>query len=351
MTQQPQPKEAAVGDATAAVQPIDPLKPKGCAQANAAGPLDSVLITTADLPAALQFYADGLAMQVHPAETLDARAAALLRNHYGLPGDGALQVKILARPDVSGNPKLVLVGVPDATPLSRPGHDSRLCGPLSLGFAARDIERREARMGALGWPARAGVTILRMANGSGGHYDVKETHYRAPDGVLALAIDRGEMTPVAPIDARTGAGGPAYTGMMVADAKRSGAFLERVLGLELRREMLMESSGPEGGMGLPEGTQFLFQQWFSPGATTGYVILMQLMAGARSPEHPSGPTSRGLAAWSFPVADVDLVHARADHAARLGAPINLRRPAGGASRACVLAMPEGFRVEVFQAQA
>ncbi len=317
---------------------------------NAAGPLDSVLITTADLPAAVQFYAHGLAMEVHSAESLDARAAAVLRSHYGLPGDGPLPMKVLARPGVSGNPKLVLVGVPDVTPLSRPGHDSRLFGPLSLGFAVREIERCEARMSTLGWTAHAGVSILRMANGSGGYYDVKETHYRAPDGVLALAIDRGEMTPVAPLDTRTDTGGPAYTGMMVADAKRSGAFLERVLGLELRRELLMESSGPDGGMGLPAGTQFLFQQWFSPGAKSGYVILMQLMSGARSPEHPSGPTSRGLAAWSFPVADVDMVHARADGAERLGAPTKLTRPAGGASRACVLAMPEGFRIEVFQAQ-
>lgn len=349
MTPQPRPTEAAVGEPRVAAPSGDPLKPKGCAHANAAGALDSVLITTADLPAALQFYADGLSMEVHAAETLDAHSAAVLRSHYGLPGEGELQLRVLARPGVDGNPKLVLIDVPGATPLARPGHDSRLCGPLSLGFAVREIERREARMVALGWPARAGVTILRMADGAGGHYNVKETHYRAPDGVLALAIDRGEMTPVAPLDARTNTGGPAYTGMMVADAKRSGEFLQRVLGLELRREVLMDSSGPDGGMGLPAGTRFLFQQWFSPGATTGYVILMQLMAGARSPEHPSGPTSRGMAAWSFPVADVDLVHARATRTERLGQPINLVRPAGGAARACVLSMPEGFRIEVFQA--
>jgi catechol 2,3-dioxygenase-like lactoylglutathione lyase family enzyme len=317
-------------------------------QANAAGPLDSVLITTADLPTALQFYSDGLAMEVCAADSLDAPATTILRSHYGLPGDGRLQLAVLARPGVAGNPKLVLIAVPDATPPARPGHDSRLHGPLSLGFAVREIERREATMGALGWPARAGVTVLRLADGAGGHYDVKETHYCAPDGVLVLAIDRGNMASVAPLDAQTDTGGPAYVGMMVADAQRSGEFLHSVLGLELRREVLMQSSGPDGGMALPTGTEFLFQQWFSPGTTTGYVILMQLMAGALRPEHPPGPASRGQAAWSFPVADVELVHARAHRSARLGDPITLARPAGGAARTCVLTMPEGFRIEVFQ---
>jgi len=317
-------------------------------QANAAGPLDSVLITTADLAAAVRFYADGLAMKVCSAVSLAAAEAADLRRHYGLPGDGALQLAVLDRPGVIGNPKLVLVAVPGATPPARPGHDSRLHGPLSLGFAVRGIQRRVVTMAALGWHAHAGVTVLRLADGCGGHYDVKEAHYRAPDGVLVLAIDRGRMAAVAPLDAQTDTGGPAYVGMMVADAQRSGEFLHSVLGLELRREVLMQSSGPDGGMALPAGTEFLFQQWFSPGATTGYVILMQLMAGGLSPEHRPGPVSRGQAAWSFPVADVALVHARAHRSARLGDPISIVRPAGGSARSCTLAMPEGFRIEVFQ---
>ena len=205
-------------------------------------------------------------------------------------------------------------------------------------------------MTGLGFSSTAGLTSITLPKADGTTYDVGEVHYRAPDGVLALGIDRGTMPAVGPIDASAGVGGPAYSGMMVGDMAAAKALFADALGLEVRRSVELSSSGPAGGLGLPAGTRFTFQQWYAPGATSGYVILMKLHENGLQATAPPGLASRGLALWSFETKALDAVLARA-----AAAGVAVQRPAatvplgdGRMGRSAILLTGDGFPVEVVE---
>jgi hypothetical protein len=103
-------------------------------------------------------------------------------------------------------------------------------------------------------------------------------------------------------------------------------------------------------MRLPVGTRVRFQQWFAPGAHTGYLVIMQLERNRRPAPQPPGLRSRGIGLWSFPTARFDEVQARATRrgVCLLREPVELESPGFGQIRTMVLATPDGFPVEVFQ---
>lgn len=184
----------------------------------------------------------------------------------------------------------------------------------------------------------------------GSTYEIGETHWVAPDEVMVLGVDRAHLQPVGPIDPALDIGGPSYSSALVSDAGAAAAFLDGVLGLELRREFTFESEGPRSGMRLPAGTRVRFQQWFAPGACTGYLVIMQLEQNGRRAPQSLGLQSRGIGLWSFPTARFDEVHARAlTRGVRLlRAPAEIESPGFGRVRSMVLATPDDFPVEVFQ---
>ncbi len=327
----------------------DPLAPGDRRDARVS-PLAAATLAVADLDLARRFFGQALAMDCQ-AHRLTGRSAAVFRRHHGLPGAGPLELMWCARPGIEGAVRLRLIARGPDAPLSRPGHDARYPGGLSLGFPTTDNARLLARAEALGFRASAGLTRITLPRGDGTTYQVGEVHFLAPDGVYALGIDRGAMPPVGPIDPATGVGGPAYSGLMTRDIAAVGRLLEAVLGFEKRREVELESAGPEGGLSLPAGTRFAFQQWFAPGASTGYVILMQLYTQALAPVAPPPPDARGLAMWTFATADLRSTSraARAAGIPILAGPAWVADGSGGRQRSLVLGTPEGFRIELVEA--
>jgi catechol 2,3-dioxygenase-like lactoylglutathione lyase family enzyme len=336
--------------AQAGAAPRDILVPVSSPEQAIVGPLAVVTVLSGDASATRRFYAGAMDMASRSTALQGAEAAAFAAS-LGLPSTQNLNVTVYFRPGLADAVQIRVVDVPAITPPARPEHDAQVMGPLSLGFPVYKLQDRAAKVSALGWPATAGVTAITLPRGDGATYSVKEAHFQAPDGVLGLGIDRGELRPVGPIDPALDIGGPAYSGVIVSDSKAMEGFLDKVLGFEKRRDTVLTSSGPAGGLGLPAGTQFTFQQWFAPGASTGYLVVMQYLNAGRPAHQGFGKGARGMAAWGFETRDLALVLTRARaHNATVLSPIAPRLVPGlGMRRTLVLATPDGLPIELMEA--
>jgi len=327
----------------------DPMMPRDDGRAVVCGPLAAITVAGTDPQVIRRFYQGALGLT--PTHSiLDGVAAAALREHWGVAGTGPLEILVFTRPEVPEALCLRVVIVAPDRPVSRPALDSRFDGALGFGFPVRDLYRRHAIVEALGFEARAGVTVMSFPRADGTTYDIGETHWVAPDEVMVLGVDRAHLQPVGPIDPALDIGGPSYSSALVADAASAGQFFDEVLGLKLRREFTFESEGPNGGMRLPQGTRVHFQQWFAPGSRSGYLVVMQLLQNAlRAPVRLAAP-ARGIAMWSFPTADLEatLQRARSHGTPVLQAAEWIEAPGEAAVRSAVLATPDGFPVEIFQ---
>lgn len=333
---------------TQAAVPADPMQPRNDGRAVICRPLACITVAGSDPLAARRFYQGALGLTASTVH-LDGHAAAALRAHWGLAGADPLEVLLFTRPGVPEAILLRVVMVPDTSPAARPGLDCRYDGALGFGFPVHDLHRRHAIVEAYGFTATAGVTTMPFPRADGSTYNIGETHWVAPDEVMVLGVDRAHLQPVGPIDPALDIGGPSYSSALVSDAAKAAEFFDGVLGLELRREFTFESEGPSGGMRLPSGTRVHFQQWFAPGASTGYLVVMQLQERALRAPHGLGLRNRGIGLWSFPTAQLDAVRARAlRHGTPiLREPVEIDSPGVGRARSMLLATPDGFPVEVF----
>ncbi len=330
---------------TAAERAADPIAPAAGAKARVS-PLAEVTLGAADLDAVARFYGEGLGMTC-TRERLEGEPATAFRRHYRMAGEGPLELLSCTRPGLPGTPRVRAIALGADAPLARPGHDALLPGGLSLGFSSAGNAPLFARLGALGFRSTAGLTSITLPRGDGGSYSVGELHLLAPDGVYVLGIDRGDMAPLAPIDPVLGVGGPAYSGLVVADLPALSRLLGDVVGLEKRREVELGGPAVEEGLGLPPGTRFDFQQWFMPGGATGYVIVMHFKGQPGRPAAHLGPIARGLMMWTFEVEDLEdrAAAARAAGVSVVAGPADVPWP-GGCRQSLVLATAEGFRVEL-----
>jgi catechol 2,3-dioxygenase-like lactoylglutathione lyase family enzyme len=333
--------------------PIDPMQPKAVSHPVRCQGLAAVTLASADLLATRRFYQGALGMIADCAVVTD-QAALDLRAHWGLGGSGPVELMTFTRPGLAGALRLRVVHVEASVPVARPGLDCRYDGALGVGFPVRGLARRHQIVEAMGFSSTAGVTYMPFPRPDGTMYNIGETHWIAPDEVMVLGVDRADMQPVGPIDSALDLGGPSYSSMLVSDAARAAEFFDGVLGLELRREFTFESEGPSGGMGLPAGTHVHFQQWFSPGTTTGYLVIMQLKQNALRAPAPLGLQRRGLGLWTFTSQKLDEIALRAEQAGSavsriVSAPRPLTLPGEGALTAMVLTTPDGFPIEILQA--
>jgi catechol 2,3-dioxygenase-like lactoylglutathione lyase family enzyme len=261
-----------------------------------------------------------------------------------------LEMVTFSRPNMPEAAIVRVIVAPGATPPARPDYNAEIVGPLGMGVPVRDLNRWDGIVTRYGFRSQVGVTSMAFPRADQTTYVVGETHYLAPDDILVLGVDRAEMRPVGPIDPALDIGGPAYVSAVISDAAKLAPFFREVLGYEMRRQTTFESRGPQGGMRLPAGTQVLFQQWYAPGARTGYLVIMDLLNAGRSPSAPLGPRSRGVAMWSFETRSLAAIERRiaASGTRVLSAPARIDSPGIGPVRSVIVETPDGFPVEVYQ---
>jgi catechol 2,3-dioxygenase-like lactoylglutathione lyase family enzyme len=329
---------------TAKAQSTDPLIPSSRPEDARVGPLAMVTIFSDDPNATKRFYQGAMDMNARDIE-LTGRAARLLTTHLNLPSSPRLRMTIFSRLGLAQATQVRVIYLDKGLDQARPDHDSQYVGPLSLGFPVRDIEARASMLTAYGHAATAGVTVLNLNRSDGSPYAVKEAHFKGPDGVLSLGIDRGDMRPVGGIDDAIDIGGPAYSGMIVTDTQKSDVFFRDVLGFEKRRDVELSSSGPNGGLGLPTGTRFQFQQWFAPGAATGYLVVMRYLNAGKSRTSVAGSTTRGINLYSFQTQKLAEVVSRAR---RANFAVTVSQASSGTGQSAVIVGPDSIVFEVFE---
>jgi hypothetical protein len=269
------------------------------------GGLRAITLTTADPTAMRRFFIGGFGMRE-------------------LPG-ASPQEFWLERATDPAAPRLRVLSVPEEAPRLRETPSATRDGGASLSFA---LQRRAPRPGsaagampaALARLAAAGYRSIGqftvpLARPGGGSYSVEEFYFVGPDNLLVPVVVRpADMPSIAPIDAATGLGGPAYGGMTVRDVDAEIAFHRAVLGLELRRDIRLTEPALLRAAGLPADATVRFVQLFAPGTASGNLTLVDLGSrGERNPA-PLGPASRGAVEWTFEVSDVEAARRRAQGA-------------------------------------
>jgi catechol 2,3-dioxygenase-like lactoylglutathione lyase family enzyme len=333
----------------AASQQADPMAPTSSAEDRIVSPLATISIAVADLGETRKFFQGGLGL-IPTDVSVTGKEARRLAEHWGLPPSDRLNILLFANPYASDAATVRAVEVGKKMLSGRPELSSRYVGPLGFGLPMTEIPQREEIVSAMGFKSTAGISRMNFARADGSTYPISEIHFRAPDDILVLGVDRGEQAQIGPVDPVLELGGVAYSSFLVEDLERSGAFLRDVLGLELRRQTTFRSAGSGGGMqDMRKGEEVAFNQWFSPGARTGYMVEMKLLDGGRMPRRSSGFATRGIAAYTFTTKDLVLIAKR--WRAYGGAPRPIFKghiPGFGRARAMMLMSPDGMPVEIIE---
>ncbi|MEZ5457801.1 MAG: VOC family protein [Steroidobacteraceae bacterium] len=324
----------------------DPMAPRAGATPTLCGSLASVTLMTNDADPAARFLEEAMQLRRARDERPVGAEAIASRELWHLP-DSADWRELEFASAHPGSRVTVRVIVMPGGDLIRPGMESRLNGGLSIGFPVRSLEQTLEQFTALGIESTAGIVPLTITRPDGSSYVSGEILFRGPEQTYMLVVGRpADMAPVGPIDPASGMGGPAYSAIVVTDASREIAFYRDVLGWEARQDIVLTTSGPAGGLGLEAGTQFRFVQLFAPGATSGYICLLDMLAVSRpNPVTPRLP-NRGLVMWTFRTHAFDAVldKARA-HAALTRSPPPRVAGALGQRRLTALS-PAGIMIEV-----
>ena len=328
----------------------DPMRPQSSPDDAEVSPLSALTLVTGDMAASRRFYQGGLDLN-HTAVSLEGEAAQHLARHWNMAPRERIDIAVYAQPAAAGSSIVRIVEASPDLPSGRPQLSSRYLGPLGFGLPMLDIERRLTTVEALGFESTAGVSRMDFPRADQTTYTVTEIHFAAPDDTLVLGVDRGEMIQIGEIVEGLDIGGPAYSSILVDDLAETAAFLRQVLGLELRREMTFQATGPGGGMqDMQAGEEVAFQQWFSPGAESGYLVVMELLDGGKQNQPDIGMGSRGLSMYSFRTSDLaGRLQAWQSYSGDREPDLYVGRlPGLGHGAAFIARTPDGIPVEIFQ---
>ncbi len=323
-------------------------------QAYRVGSLLMLTHVTDSTAATRHFYRDMMGMTEASDCILTAEGRVSQRALWGLDAGAQWTEQLYERPGLPQVPRVRVLTMEAAGPAIRPGMEVLLEGGLSVGFAVRnraEMEQCVARGEALGIGTTAGITTIEFRRPDGSPYDALETHFRAPDEVYGLGVGRPEdLPPVGPIGNGQMIGGPAYSAQVVNHADADVAFYRDVLGFEVRRDVDLVSSGPAGGLNLPQGTVMRFLQLYAPGSETGYLVMLDFRGQGMTNPAAIRPPNRGVAIWTFPADDLDAVLAcgREHGIETFAGPVTLECGWLGEHRAATVLTPHGFLVELVE---
>lgn len=249
------------------------------------------------------------------------------------------------------NVAIRVVDVDSSQAQVRPEVSGRFLGGLSIGFPMSDIEGRERRLKPLGIDSVIGRKELEFESPTGQVYTSAEIHFVGPENIYLLGVQRPEgMPPVGPLPDGAAIGAPAYSARCVSDPSAVSGFFADVLGFEIRRDVNL-TVGDRSGLRLEPGSEERFIQLFAPGATTGYLVLLDhYEATLDSPASHPGPPNRGIGMWTFASRRYDdvLERVRRHSIEILAESASAGSPLLGSRRSIVLADPENFPIEILE---
>lgn len=220
---------------------------------------------------------------------------AKLNPFLGFPEGSRWDVCGFYKKGVGQNIQVRVISCEDQIPLARPEYDGLYVGGATISFPKPDLHDHERLMADIGIKSTMGVKEMEFESPSGETYTSAEIIYFAPENVYLLAVKRPEIfAPVGPTDPDTGIGGAAYSARCVGDASAVNAFLQNVLGYEIRRDVVF-TVGEQSALLLKEGVEERFVQAFAAGSSTGYLVLMDHMDDNKiGPAPTDGPQIEGF---------------------------------------------------------
>jgi catechol 2,3-dioxygenase-like lactoylglutathione lyase family enzyme len=332
-------------------QARDPLAPRTSAESAATGPLHTATICTDDLAGSLRLYRDGLGLRVRGPIAVSDQVRQTQNALWGMPPSERWSLYLLDRPAVDLAVRVRLLVFDRPGPVIRKTWDPREPGPFTLGFPTANLPALDAAVRALGFASLAPMEQSQIPRPDGSKYGLMESVFKGPDKVHAVGVSRlDDMPQLGPVDPATGHGGPAYSAQVVVNSDAVIAFYRDVLGMELRSDREWKS-GPTSAIGLPAGTPFRLALVYSPGASTGQLLLMDFRDGtAPSSGVAPRPPNRGIGVYSFPVRSLDATAAkiRAAGVTMVNGPVSYDSPDFGPHRAMTVLAPNGVVVELFE---
>ncbi len=327
----------------------DPMVPGPDEQPGLTSPLRAVTVSTGEPDETRRFYSGALGMTATSVRVEGAEAAELAAL-WQVAGREAFDFTLFTQPHAAAGGAIVRAfHVPGALPTSRPGYDSKYVGPLGFGFPVDDLHIRARIAEAVGYTLTAGVKQMDFPRADGTTYTVGEIHLLAPDDVMVLGVDRGDLHPVGSIDPALRIGQVGYASVLVSDIDQFGDFLRAVLGLTQRRKMAFEGGGPAGGMiGLDVGEKIAFEQWYSGNSSTGYLVVMQRLERERVVPQATGFSARGVSMWTFATTELDACVERFRARGGTAEVATVTSPGFGRGRCAIVHTPDGMPVGLIE---
>jgi hypothetical protein len=308
------------------------------------GGLRGITLIVDNLEQVSTLYRDGFGLVREGPLSADDETLATQRSLWGLPDDFAWTLYLFRRPSVPEAAVLRVLVVDESVPAMRNSWDRQEPGPYGIGFATADTYGLDEKVRGLGFDRTTPeVSDYKAQRPDGSDYTIHEASWYGPSFIRAIAVSRKDgMAPVGPMDPATGMGGPSYSSQILIELDPMLSFFEEVLDFEVRSQRDWTIFDPP----------FRFAMVHPKGPVQGHVAFVEyeqehtLPATGLAP----APPHRGMAIWSFPTEQLDLVleRARATNAPLQSGPLLANLPSIGCVRAATLKAPTGFLIEVYE---
>lgn len=324
--------------------------PQSSPQEALTGQLHTVTYVTTDKDRIERAFTQGYGLDNSGWQSPSEAERAMLNAYFGFTGDD-WEICSFCKNGEGSNIQIRVIYNPEEAAMVRHEYDGLIVGGATISFPKTDLYAHEKLMAEASFKSTIGVKEMEFQSPTGEVYTSAEIIYFAPENSYLLAVKRPEIfVPVGPSDSETGIGGAAYSARCIGSGDDVISFLETVMGYEIRRDVIFPI-GEKSAMLLPQGSSERFIQAFAPGASTGYLVLMDHMEDNRQSSAPAlGPPSRGITMWSFPAKDIDEVFGRAkDYGAEIIQPLTeFESPCLNSKRTFVMTDPDGFPYEIFE---
>jgi hypothetical protein len=330
------------------VEILDVTTPRGDGHDAISGPLEMITYATNDMAAVALFYKEGFGLELEGPLEINPASKSVQRELWGMPADIDWQEYRLTRPGLMDMPRVRVLLMNKPEPAIHNSWSAMEPGPFSIGFPNAAPMVLDKRLRSLGFGAQGEINRSKITRPDGVQYEILETIFNGPDFTKGVAVSRNGpgISQLSPVDPSSGLGGPAYSGVVVADMDAMLNFLSKILDMEIRGDRVWETSG---ALGAPAGTKYRFCLVYGKGSTHGHLLLLQYLnqplASAREPVLPN----RGIVSWTFKSTNLEKILARARKAqVEIRGPKTMELAGFGQRRVAMLKAPNGFWVELIE---
>ena len=275
----------------------------------------------------------------------------ILNNYLGLGSNLTWRMTNFYMEGEGANIKIRVIDVDQKLPCIRSSYDGLYHGGATISSPIGNLSNHERIMSQMDVKSTIGIKNMEFSSPSGDVYISSEIVYEGPDNIFMLGVTRPSIfIPIGPMDREKDIGGTAYSARCTTNTDVTLNFFKEVLGYEIRRDVEFEIDD-NSAINIPQGIKERFIQGFSPGSSTGYIVLMDHGDDTKTSliENSQLP-GRGIIMWSFKTSKLDLIIERASN-------FNIKvmsdveeTPNSGFfdKRRIILRDPDGFQIEIIE---